>query len=83
MCHTNIYKLNSSYNICLQLSCYQEEKLGNLVRQGTFYHRSTFVYERTQQHLQVNKMYTNVAANALHYFEGITESGNTKGSNDV
>ena len=53
------------------------------MRQGTLYHRSTFVYKRTQQHLQVNNMYTYVAANALHYFERITETRNTKSSKDA
>jgi hypothetical protein len=51
------------------------------MRQGTVYHRSTFVYKRTKQHLQVNNMYTYVVANALRYFECITETYTTKNSN--
>jgi len=50
------------------------------MRQGTL---SAFIYKRTQQYLQVNKIHTYVAANALHYFERITETCKTKSSSDA
>jgi hypothetical protein len=58
----------------------QQEETGNQMRQATLNHRSAFIYKRTQQHLQVNKMYTYVAANVLHYSERITETCKTKSS---